>query len=47
LNGQILAKKVYRIIYRVEEKAKDVVVIRVFHIKRGAKFVKTVIGEIE
>lgn len=44
---QILAKKVYRIIYRVEEKAKDVVVIRVIHSKRGAKFVKTAIGGIE
>ena len=37
---QIVAKKVYRIIYRIEETAKNVVVVRVIHVKRGTDYVK-------
>ncbi|NBC06156.1 MAG: type II toxin-antitoxin system RelE/ParE family toxin [Bacteroidetes bacterium] len=40
---QIVAKKVYRIIYRIEEVAKDVVVVRVIHVKRGKDYVKRAI----
>ena len=40
---QIVAKKVYRIIYRIEEVAKDVVVVRVIHVKRGKEYVKRAI----
>ena len=37
---QIIAKEVYRIIYRIKEIHKDVIVIRVIHVKRGSSFVK-------
>jgi plasmid stabilization system protein ParE len=42
---QILAKKVYRIIYRIEEVAKDVVVVRVIHVKRSTDYVKKIIRD--
>jgi plasmid stabilization system protein ParE len=37
---QIIAKEVYRIIYRIEDTKKNVVIIRVIHVKRGPGFVK-------
>lgn len=37
---QVVAKEVYRIIYRIEESKKNVVIIRVIHAKRGPGFVK-------
>ena len=37
---QVVAKKVYRIIYRIEEPKKNVIVVRVIHVKRGSNFVK-------
>ena len=37
---QIVVKKAYRIIYRVQEVQKNVVVIRVIHVKRGEGFVQ-------
>lgn len=37
---QVIAKEVYRIIYRIKEVQKGVVIIRVMHIKRGPGFVK-------
>ena len=43
---QIVAKKVYRIIYRIEEVAKDVVVVRVIHVKRGTDYVKKIIRNV-
>jgi len=43
---QIIAKNVYRIIYRIEEAAKDVVLLRVIHVKRGTDYVKKVIRNI-
>ena len=43
---QIVAKKVYRIIYRIEEVVKDVVVVRVIHVKRSSGYVKKVIRDL-
>jgi plasmid stabilization system protein ParE len=40
---QVIAKEVYRIIYRIENTKKNVVIIRVIHIKRGPGFVKKVL----
>ncbi|PSR12505.1 MAG: hypothetical protein DA408_05070 [Bacteroidetes bacterium] len=37
---QVVAKKVYRIIYRIEEVKKSVLVVRVIHVKRGTGYVK-------
>ncbi len=37
---QVIAKEVYRIIYRIKEIQKGVVVIRVMHVKRGPTFIK-------
>jgi plasmid stabilization system protein ParE len=37
---QVVAKKAYRIIYRVEEVKKNVIVVRVIHVKRGGLYVK-------
>lgn len=40
---QVVAKKVYRIIYRIEEVKKNVLVVRVIHVKRGTGYVKKAI----
>jgi plasmid stabilization system protein ParE len=37
---QVIAKKVYRIIFRIEEVQKHVIIMRVIHVKRGTGFVK-------
>ncbi|MEM9261099.1 MAG: type II toxin-antitoxin system RelE/ParE family toxin [Bacteroidota bacterium] len=37
---QIIAKEAYRIIYRIREIQKNVVIIRVIHVKRDRGFVK-------
>ena len=37
---QVIAKKVYRVIYRIEEVKKNVLVVRVIHVKRGTGYVK-------
>jgi plasmid stabilization system protein ParE len=37
---QIVAKKRYRIIYQIKEIKKDVVVLRVVHVRRDTDFVK-------
>ncbi|MEM7574205.1 MAG: type II toxin-antitoxin system RelE/ParE family toxin [Bacteroidota bacterium] len=37
---QVVAKETYRIIYRIREVKKGVVVMRVMHVKRGPGFVK-------
>ena len=36
---QVVVKKAYRLVYRVREIPKNVVVIKVFHVKRGPGFV--------
>lgn len=41
---QVIAKRVYRIIYQIEEVKKDVIVIRVIHVKRGTSYVKKALG---
>jgi plasmid stabilization system protein ParE len=41
---QVVAKKVYRIIFRIDEAVKRVIVIRVIHAKRGTDFVKKALG---
>ncbi len=37
---QVVAKKLYRIIYRIKEIKQDVVILRIMHVKRGPDFVK-------
>jgi plasmid stabilization system protein ParE len=41
---QVVAKKVYRIIFRIDEPIGRVIVIRVIHAKRGMDFVKNALG---
>ena len=36
---QVVVKKAYRLVYRVREIHKNVVIIKVFHVKRGPGFV--------